>query len=52
MDTNIASVSRDKRARLHKVVRQRLEGLENTLIFISVVSLVEVEYGLLVSPRH
>ncbi len=50
LDTNIASASWDKRAQLHKVVRQCLEGLGNALIFISVVSLAEVEYGLLVSP--
>ncbi len=50
MGTNIASVAWDTGSSRHDYVRGRLENLDDDLVFISAVSLAEVEYGLLVSP--
>ena len=50
LDTNIASVAWDRRAPSHESVRQRLEGLGDALVYVSAVSIAEVEYGLQIAP--
>ena len=50
LDTNIASASWDLRAPRHNDVRQRLENLEDHLVYVAAVSIAEVEYGLQVAP--
>lgn len=50
LDTSVASASWDKRAPRHDSIRERLEGLGGALVYVSVVSIAEVEYGLQVAP--
>ena len=50
LDTNIASASWDYGAPSHKNVRQRLEKLGDALVYVSAVSIAEVEYGLRIAP--
>ena len=50
LDTNIASPAWDQGDRHHSGVVERLEKLGLDLVFVSVISLAEVEYGLGVSP--
>ena len=50
LDTNIASASWDLGALRHADVRQRLKDLEDHLVYVSAVTIAEVEYGLHVAP--
>lgn len=50
LDTTIASASWDCGAPGHTNVRQRLEKLGNALVYVSAVSIAEVEYGLRTAP--
>jgi len=52
LDTNIASASWDYGAQNHSSVSQRLEELRDALamVYVSVVSIAEVEYGLRIAP--
>ena len=46
LDTNIATPAWDRRHERHCAVRERLAGLRTDLVFVSIVSVGEVEYGL------
>ena len=50
LDTNIASASWDYGAPNHSCVRQRLQDLGDSLVYIAAVSIAEVEYGLQIAP--
>ncbi len=50
LDTNIATPAWDGGHERHFAVRERLAGLPTDLVFVSVVSVGEVEYGLSASP--
>lgn len=50
LDTTIVSASWDLGAPRHSDVRQRLENLDGHPIYVSAVSIGEVEYGLQVAP--
>ena len=50
LDTNIASSSWDYGAPSHGCVRQRLEALGDSLVYVAAVSIAEVEYGLQIAP--
>jgi predicted nucleic acid-binding protein len=49
LDTNVASWACDAKRQYHKPVREWLASLADQLVFISVVTLAEVEYGLQIS---
>lgn len=53
LDTNIASASWDYGAPSHNFVSQRLEKLRDApaIVYVSAVSIAEVEYGLLTAPE-
>jgi len=51
LDTNIASALWDKCHENHAPFRERLETLGDAPVYVSVVSLAEVEYGLKTAPR-
>ncbi len=50
LDTSIASASWDYGGPSHNYVRQRLEELGDALVYVSTVSIAEVEYGLQIAP--
>lgn len=50
LDTNIASASWDYGAPSHRSVRNRLEELGDAIVYVSAVSIAEVEYGLQIAP--
>jgi len=51
LDTNIASALWDKCHENHTGFRERLGRLGEAPVYVSVVSLAEVEYGLRIAPR-
>ena len=51
LDTAIASALWDEKHKKHGVFRERLRALGDAPVFVSVVSLAEVEYGLRIAPR-
>ena len=51
LDTSIASALWDELHRNHAVFRDRLQELRDARVYVSVVSLAEVEYGLRVAPN-
>ena len=51
LDTNAASVLWDARHRDHGKINAFLENISQSPIWISVVVLAEIEYGLKVAPR-
>jgi len=50
LDTSIATTAWDGRHESHSKVRERLKGLEQ-YIFVCVVTIAEVEYGLKTAPQ-
>lgn len=46
LDTNIASASWSQKHTLHTRVRQRLQSIQSDRVFLSTVTLAEVEFGL------
>ncbi|MBI2854689.1 MAG: type II toxin-antitoxin system VapC family toxin [Chloroflexi bacterium] len=50
LDTSVASAAWDKGAPRHNQVRERMETLGDSLLFVSAISIAEVEYGLQVAP--
>lgn len=51
LDTNIASASWDYRSPDHNSVRQQLEELGTAIVYVSAISVAEVEYGLQIAPE-
>lgn len=51
LDTNIASVLWDECHKSHVEYRRRLAALGDAPVFVSVVTLAEVEYGLRIAPH-
>ena len=50
LDTSIASPAWYEGDRRHKVVRERLEEIGDDAVFVSAVSIAEIEYGLHLHP--
>ena len=50
LDTSVASPAWDRGDRRHETTRERLIALGRSPIFISVVTLAEVDFGLMVAP--
>ena len=50
LDTTICSASWDYGSPRHDYVRTRLGQLENSLVYVTAVSIGEIEYGLQVAP--
>ncbi len=51
LDTSVASVSWDRESNRHEGVRRRLAGLGQSIVYVSAISIAEVEYGLRVAPK-
>lgn len=50
LDTSVVAPAWDAGHPAHSVVRERLKSVPDELIFVSVITLAEVEYGLQVTP--
>ncbi|MXZ03304.1 MAG: type II toxin-antitoxin system VapC family toxin [Chloroflexi bacterium] len=51
LDTNIASAAWDFGSPNHSVVRERLKQLASSIVYVSAITIAEVEYGLEIAPN-
>ena len=51
LDTSIASASWDYGSPNHNCVRERLKRLGTAVVYVSAISVAEVEYGLRIAPN-